>query len=166
MNVDYFLHPKRFPKNVDGPFYTIGCISCSQGGQATWCGDCMQCEAPEAEAPDLLAPLNQENTDTYFVRQPQTSGEIERACSAISVCCVYALRYGGKDKTIIQRLRNDPEACDFVLNNDGEITPAVDSQGNYLPFASELIALKRAKLEAQWPKSRITRILKWLLRRV
>ena len=53
-------HPKRCPLNAPGPFYTMG--------------ECLACEAPEAEAPDLLAPLTGGNYTTYFVRQPETAG--------------------------------------------------------------------------------------------
>jgi hypothetical protein len=41
---------ERFEKNVPGPFYTTGL--------------CTACGAPEAEAPDLLAPLERATTST------------------------------------------------------------------------------------------------------
>ena len=91
----------RFRKNVPGPFYTTG--------------DCLACDAPEHEAPDLLAPLIGNNSDTYFVRQPSTPDEVERACRALEVCCVAALRYGGSDPNIIRRLGNEPDYCDRLL---------------------------------------------------
>lgn len=91
----------RFEKNVPGPFYTTG--------------ECLACDAPEHEAPDLLAPLENDNYDTYFVRQPETPAEVERACRALEVCCVAALRYGGTDPAIIRRLGNDPTYCDHLL---------------------------------------------------
>jgi uncharacterized protein (TIGR02996 family) len=94
-------HPRRCPLNVVGPFYT--------------CGDCLACEAPEGEAPDLLAELRDGNSTTYFVRQPRTAEEIERACRAAEVCCVADLRYGGTDPKIITRLGNDPLYCDHLL---------------------------------------------------
>jgi hypothetical protein len=92
---------ERFEKNVPGPFYTTGL--------------CMACGAPEAEAPDLLAPLEGDNFDTYFIKQPTTPDEIERACRAVECCCADALRYGGTDPTIIHRLGNSPACCDHVL---------------------------------------------------
>ncbi len=106
MEHDYYNHPQRFPKNVEGPFYTLGC----QREDGTWCGDCLSCETPELEAPTLLAPLTDENSDTYFIRQPQTEDEIEQACRAAEVCCVEALRYGGRDPKILARL--GPTYCD------------------------------------------------------
>ena len=97
--VQYTRH--RFRKNVPGPFYTTG--------------DCLACDAPEQEARDLLAPLIGCNFDTYFVRQPLTPEEVERACRALEVCCVAALRYGGTDPDIIRRLGNEPDYCDRLL---------------------------------------------------
>jgi hypothetical protein len=94
----------RFEKNVAGDFYTTG--------------ECLACDAPENEARDLLAPLEDDNFDTYFIKQPKTAEEIERACRAIEVCCVEALRYGGTNPKIIHRLGNRPEYCDHLLTND------------------------------------------------
>lgn len=93
--------PIRFKKNVPGDFYTTG--------------DCLACDAPESEAPDLLAPLEGDSYDTYFIKQPETAEEIERACRALEVCCVAALRYSGTNPEIIRRLGNDPIYCDHLL---------------------------------------------------
>ncbi len=98
------LSAKRCPLNVEGPFYTRG--------------DCLFCGAPEAEAPDLLAPLNAENYTTYFLRQPRTPEEVARACQAMQVCCVHDLRYGGTDEAIIKRLGNTAAYTDFVVIRD------------------------------------------------
>lgn len=100
----------RFEKNASGDFYTTG--------------ECLACDAPEFEAPDLLAPLDDKNSDTYFVKQPKTMEEIERACRAIEVCCVEALRYGGTDPKIIRRLGNNPIYCDNLLS--GGLVPRSD----------------------------------------
>jgi hypothetical protein len=93
--------PPRFEKNAPGDFYTTG--------------ECLACGAPEDEAPDLLAPIDDNNSETYFVKQPETPEEIERACRAIDVCCVEALRYGGKNPQIIRRLRYSVGCCDYKL---------------------------------------------------
>jgi hypothetical protein len=91
----------RFEKNAPGDFYTTG--------------QCMACNAPEDEAPDLLAHLGGDNYDTYFIRQPSTPEEIERACRAVTVCCVKAVRYGGTDPDVIRRLGNRLTHSDNVL---------------------------------------------------
>lgn len=99
----------RLEKTVPGPFYGTG--------------DCMACGAPELEAPHLLAALVGDNYDTYFVRQPATPDEVEQACRALESCCVGALRYGGQDPLIIQRLGNDPGYCDHLLPGPPALPP-------------------------------------------
>ena len=107
-NTVIYIHPKRFPKNAPGPFYTLGDVD----EKGNWCGECLSCTLPESEAPTLLAPLNEQNSDTYFARQPETAEEVDAACAAAEVCCVSAIRYGGRDMAIIQRL--GAEYCDFA----------------------------------------------------
>ena len=91
----------RFEKNAPGPFYTTG--------------ECLNCGLPESIAPECLAPLNNDNHDTYFLRQPQTDEEVEHVCAAAQACCVAAIRYSGTDSTIIRRLGNRSDYCDHLL---------------------------------------------------
>jgi hypothetical protein len=93
--------PARLELNAPGQFYTTG--------------ECLACALPEAEAPECLAPLDDDNYHTYFRRQPTTEQEIEHACAAALVCCVAAIRYGGNDPAIIQRLGNREKYCDNPL---------------------------------------------------
>lgn len=108
---------QRFPKNVDGDFYTTG----YQDRNGEWVGSCLFCHLPEDEAPDLLAPIDGENCDTYFVKQPSNEAEIERAISASAVCCINSLRYAGKDKSILRRIK--PELSDFKISIFGFVVP-------------------------------------------
>jgi len=152
METTYFKHPLRFPKNVDGPFYTTG-----HQGRATddptsptvWCGDCLWCGAPEAEAPTLFAPFDDTYTNTYFVRQPSTPEELEQAIMSALVCCVFAVRYGGTDREIISKLGNDPNVCDYIVEKSGELRCAVGSDGNLLPFAQKIVNARNAELKRQ-----------------
>ena len=89
----------RSPLNAPGPFYSTG--------------ECMACGAPEDEAPDLLADLRDDQLETYFIRQPSSPAEIERACRAAQVCCIDAIRYAGSDPDILRRLGNSEQYCDF-----------------------------------------------------
>jgi hypothetical protein len=94
----------KFPPcsgNADGPFYVV-----EQG--------CASCEAPLAEAPDLmeLAQVG-DHPHCRFRRQPQTEDELSRAIRAIRVCCTGALRYAGHDKTVLDRI-GEPTACDVM----------------------------------------------------
>lgn len=117
-----------------------------------WCGDCLQCEAPETEAPELLAPLNDENMNTYFLRQPRTPEELSHACMAARVCCVSALRYGGRDISIIKQLQNNPEVCDFMIAEDGQLQLTVDAKGDFLPFAQKIVDKHHAEMMRDWQK--------------
>jgi hypothetical protein len=155
MEIDYFRHPRRFPKNADGPFYTLGTQSRetnSPDAQLVWCGDCLSCEAPELEAPDLLAPLSLENMDTYFVRQPATPEEVANACMAARVCCVAALRYGGRDRSIINQLQNNPELCDYIQSADGQLKTTVNSDGDLLPYAQRMVNARNRRLRREHQK--------------
>ncbi|MCJ8314221.1 MAG: ferredoxin [Saccharospirillaceae bacterium] len=123
------MNPNRTSKNVSGDFYTTGFWH--EGEES---GDCLDCAIPEAEAPTLLADINKDDNYTHFIRQPETEEEIEQACQACEICCVNALRYAGSNLSIIKRLGNNPEYCDFVYH-EGEIVLSLDSSGDTLPFA-------------------------------
>ncbi len=135
-----FQHPFRFPKNADGPFYTTGQPSKgSAQSAAQWCGNCLWCGAPEAEAPELFAAFDETYTDTYFVRQPQTPEELARAIMAAKVCCVSAVRYGGMDRNIISAMGNNPELCDYIIGPDQSLKCTVGSDGKLLAFARSIV---------------------------
>ena len=91
----------RLHLNAPGDWYTTG--------------DCMACGAPEAEAPELFAPLEGENYETYFLRQPASPTEVERCCKAAAACCLSAVRYGGRMRAIIRALGNNPDVCDYIV---------------------------------------------------
>lgn len=103
---------QRFPGNAPGDFYTTG--------------ECLACALPESECPDCLAPLDGENCHTFFLKQPESAAEIERACRAAKVCCVNAIRYGGTDPAIIRRLGGTSLCCDKPIL--GGPDSAVDGQ--------------------------------------
>ena len=152
MKESYFKHPLRFPKNADGPFYTTGhqCHnSDAPSSPMVWCGDCLWCGAPEAEAPALFAPFDDSYTDTYFVRQPSTTEETGQAIQAALVCCVAAVRYGGTNREIISKLGNDPSVCDYVVTESGELRGTVGSDGKLLPFAQSIVDARQAELQRQ-----------------
>ena len=155
MPKEYFGHPCRFPKNADGPFYTTGHVSRTFDNPETppeMRGNCLWCGAPEAEAPELFAPFDDTYEDTYFIRQPVTAEETARAIRAVQVCCIRAVRYGGKDREIIARLGNDPAVCDFVVNDSGDLIGTVDTEGGLLPFAQMIAERISADLQHEWKK--------------
>jgi hypothetical protein len=81
----------RYPENVKGDFYVENEV-------------CINCGAPEAEAPDLIEHSKLEYGHCYFKKQPKSEDEIERAINAIAVSCISGLRYGGTDENILKRL--------------------------------------------------------------
>jgi len=82
--------PEPTPLNAPGPFYV---------GR----DECISCRAPEHEAPDLMS-FDEERGSCYFLRQPTTPEETERAIQAVGVSCCGAVRYAGSDPKILQRL--------------------------------------------------------------
>jgi hypothetical protein len=81
----------RFPLNVAGDFYVAN-------------GWCMACEAPEHEAPDLMAH-EPGSRHCYFRRQPETAAELAGAVMAVAVGCCGAVRYAGTNPSVIHQLR-------------------------------------------------------------
>ena len=116
MNQHSYIHPRRHPKNVEGPFYSLA-EQMSENGEIH--SECLDCDIPQAEARELIKSLDGEDGDTYFIRQPITPEEISSAISATDVCCVNALRYGGSDPMIISRM--DPALCDYEIKQNGEV---------------------------------------------
>jgi len=81
---------KPYPKNAPGDFFVGD-------------GECIECRAPEQEAPQLMT--HDETGHCYFRRQPETLAEVEEAVSACCVSCVEAVYYQGKDQVVINRLK-------------------------------------------------------------
>ncbi len=82
-------------------------------------GECLACGLPEAQAPELLAPLSDADSETYFIRQPFSQTEIKQAIAACHICCVGAIRYAGRDKKIIKELGD--EFCDYRITAYGDL---------------------------------------------
>lgn len=94
----------RHPDNVRGDFYVE-------------CNSCLCCEAPYHEAPDLMGQpgTSPKNYGCFFRKQPVTPDEIDRACSAVMVSCIKAVRYAGDDPVILRSLyeRGAYASCDI-----------------------------------------------------
>ena len=134
-----YINPSRTSKNIEGDFYTTG-----YGRGSEECGDCLDCCLPENLAPSLLADIENDDTYTHFIKQPTTAEEVEQACEACESCCVSALRYGGTDINLINRLGNNPEYCDYIIEN-GELKLTLDSDGQYLPYSAQILKKIRFK---------------------
>jgi len=69
---------------------------------------CLLCMNPLHAAPELMgyfdAPEGPAGSTCFFARQPSTAVEVDTAIRAIENACCGALRYGGKDPTILGKL--------------------------------------------------------------
>jgi hypothetical protein len=83
----------RHPENAPGPFYVENPL-------------CIICGVPQHEAPDLIGFSEDPSgrSHCFFWRQPETDEEVERAISAVAICCCGAYRYGGDNPGIIRQL--------------------------------------------------------------
>jgi hypothetical protein len=102
----------RYPENSQGDFYVENEV-------------CINCGAPEAEAPDLIEHSKLEYGHCYFKKQPKSEDEIERAINAISVSCISGLRYGGTDEKILKRLYEIGEGGQCDHNPIGNYKPII-----------------------------------------
>lgn len=82
---------------------------------------CMSCGVPQAIAPDLVGWTNENLTQCYWLKQPQTADELDRAIKIIHTQELGCHRYGGKDPAILRRL--PAEDCDH-LGPDLKLNPA------------------------------------------
>lgn len=101
---------ERYPQNALGDFYVEKDL-------------CLQCMAPEDEAPELMG-FDEESRNCYFKRQPVAPEELEHAMAAVSVSEIQGLRYAGNNKYVLRRLRKlgAADCCD-VLVSEQETSP-------------------------------------------
>ena len=96
---------ERYPLNAEGPFYVEK-------------DACLSCMVPEYEAPELMG-YDAENCHCYFKRQPATPEELEHAISAVAASDVGALRSGGDEPYVLERLGGCEYACDALRPKRG-----------------------------------------------
>ena len=83
-------------------------------------GCCTSCGVPQAIAPDLVGWRNENLTQCYWLKQPQTADELDWAIKIIHTQELGCDRYGGKDPAILRRL--PAEDCDN-LRPDLKLNP-------------------------------------------
>jgi len=71
---------------------------------------CTSCGVPQAVAPDLVGWTNEAYPQCYWIKQPQTSDELDRAIKLIHSQELGCHRYSGADPAILRRL--PVEDCD------------------------------------------------------
>jgi hypothetical protein len=70
---------------------------------------CISCGVPQMIAPDLVGWTSKEIC--YWIKQPHTPDELDRAIQVIHTQDVGCHRYAGSDKTILKKLPR--EDCDY-----------------------------------------------------
>jgi hypothetical protein len=93
--------PQRVPGNAPGDFYVEN-------------GGCMRCCLPHGEAPDLMNDPNLPFEQCFFLRQPRTPEEVDAAIQAMRVSEVAALRYGGRDPEVLDKMRK--MGCEYLCD--------------------------------------------------
>ena len=73
---------------------------------------CMSCGVPQEIAPDLVGWTNEDRQQCYWVKQPQTTDELDRAIQVIHAQEIGCHRYSGSDPGILRRL--PAEDCDHL----------------------------------------------------
>ena len=72
---------------------------------------CMSCGVPQAIAPELVGWRDQNRElNCYWIKQPETADELDRAIEILDTQDVGCHRYSGTDPTILKRC--PPEYCD------------------------------------------------------
>lgn len=77
-------------------------------------GCCMSCGVPQAIAPELVGWRDQnQRLNCYWIKQPETADELDRAIKILHTQEVGCHRYAGNDPAILKRCPT--EDCDHVL---------------------------------------------------
>jgi hypothetical protein len=95
---------ERYSQNAAGDFYVEKDL-------------CLQCMAPEVEAPELMG-FDKKSGNCYFKKQPATPEELEHAIAAVSVSEIQGLRYAGNNQYVLRRLRElgASDCCDELVS--------------------------------------------------
>ena len=73
---------------------------------------CTSCGVPQAVAPELVGWTNGNLSQCYWMKQPQTADELDRAIKVIQAQELGCHRYSGTNPAILERL--PPEDCDHI----------------------------------------------------
>jgi hypothetical protein len=74
-------------------------------------GCCVSCGVPQMVAPELVGWTEEESPSCYWIRQPETADEVNRAIRIIREQDLGCHRYSGNDPAILKRVPR--EECDF-----------------------------------------------------
>lgn len=85
---------------------------------------CITCGVPQAEAPELVG-WTEQKASCYWIRQPETLAEVDKAINVLNSQEVGCHRYSGNDPYILSRV--DQEVCDAFTATWAASGPNEDS---------------------------------------
>jgi hypothetical protein len=71
---------------------------------------CTSCGVPQSIAPELVGWVDDKSGPCYWIRQPETADELDRAINVLHTQELGCHRYSGTDPAILKRC--PPEDCD------------------------------------------------------
>lgn len=109
---------------------------------------CLSCGVPQAIAADLVGWTNENHSQCYWIKQPETQDELERAIKIIHAQELGCHRYAGNDPAIVRRL--PAEECDY-LRPDLRMgsAPLLSSSGAQPKFTLST-SVKKSSLARLW----------------
>jgi hypothetical protein len=82
---------------------------------------CRSCGVPQSIAPELVGWVDDKSGPCYWIRQPETADELDRAINVLHTQELGCHRYSGTDPAILKRC--PPEDCDSPAPRDGVESP-------------------------------------------
>jgi hypothetical protein len=114
-------------------------------------GCCAFCGVPQSIAPELVGWVNEKETRCYWIRQPQTPDEIDRAIKILHTQELGCHRYAGNDPEILKRL--PPAECDDIAPQMAlHRRVVIEPSGAPLHFSLSASARQAGFLQRLWRK--------------
>ena len=84
-------------------------------------GKCLACGVPQAVAPDLVGWVDELKRHCYWIKQPETTEELDQAIKVLDSQELECHRYAGTDPAVLSRVATT--CCDYPLEQVGVLQP-------------------------------------------
>jgi hypothetical protein len=118
-------------------------------------GCCTSGGVPQLIAPELVGWTEEKSPSCYWIRQPETADEVERATKIIHTQELGCHRYAGKDPAILERLPR--EQCDFFCPESAFSQRAT--------FGPSEVLVKLSLIASQEADGVLKRVWRWMMGR-
>jgi hypothetical protein len=114
-------------------------------------GCCTSCGVPQAIAPELVGWKDENSGGCYWIKQPETLDEMDRAIRILHTQELGCHRYSGKEPAILYKL--PPEDCD-ILRPDMALNhwPTLGASDVPLKFSLSVSENEHGLLRKLWRK--------------